>query len=99
MHENCEGQILESKFIQALLLKESGNLFRLLSKNTIHVFIDIQVINNLFLSNVMPAVLLGEIDQIGSVECSDGPLLLMAYPIQTPTNVKGNVTVNNEFWR
>jgi len=43
----------------------------------------------------MPAVLIGESDQIGSVECPDAPLLFMAYRIQTPTNVKGNVIVNN----
>jgi hypothetical protein len=53
----------------------------------------------MFLSNVMPAVLVVEIDQIGSVERPDAPLLSMAYPVQTPTNVKGNVIVNNEFWR
>jgi len=63
-------------------------MFRLPSKNTTHTFIDRQVINNLFLSNVMPAVLVGEIEQIGSVECPDAPLLLMVSPIQTPTNVK-----------
>jgi hypothetical protein len=99
MHEKCEGLIRESKFVQALLSKESGNLFRLPSKNTIHTFIDRQVINNLFRSNGMPVVLVGEIDQTGSVECPDASLLLMASAIQTPKNVKGNVIVNNEFWR
>jgi len=63
-------------------------MFRLLSKNTTHTFIDRQVINNLFLSNVMPAVLVGEIEQIGSVEGPDAQLLLMPSATQTPTNVK-----------
>ena len=62
-------------------------------------FIDRQVTNDLFLCNVMHAVLVGEVDQFGSVECPDAPLLLMPCPIQNPDQRQCNVIVNNEFWR
>jgi len=32
----------------------------------------------------MPTVLVGEIDQIGSVECSDAPLLINGIPHTNP---------------
>jgi hypothetical protein len=77
----------------------TGLTFEGIWQSVQHTFIGRQVINYLFLSSVMPAVLVGDIDQIGSIECPDAPLLLMACPYKLQTNVKGNVIVNNEFWR